>query len=163
MLDALVILTACAARPTSSGGGAVVPTPMMTTGITALSSTAANAPVAPVDARHPRAENVASATGGTYSVAIREFGIIRPFEDGAQVLTSGPFVLQIRFSPYPPADRSDLEVTVADAETCRPIEGEQVSVRADMPSHGHTITAIRLTDRGTGRHGTSINQLMGGD
>ena len=163
-LAALVAVTACGVRPDLAAETRVTPAP-------SLSPRDETAPrSAPADAAAPAASSVPPSGSTTlapgsarYAVAVRDAGFVRPFENDAQVLTSGPFALRVHFSPYPPADRTDLEVTVVDAETSRPVEGAQVSVRADMPGHGHGVTAVRLADRGEGRHGTSINLLMGGD
>lgn len=168
-LALIALLLGCAAPARGPGGVA--------TGAGAGASVAA-APAGP--AAEPAAPagtaRAAGSTGVTGSagartpaappkifVVVKEAGFIRPFENGAPVLTSGPFSAQVRLDPYPPVERADLEVTVLDDRRGEPVADAQVTARADMPGHGHGIAALRLEDRGGGRHGTPIILFMGGD
>lgn len=124
----------------------------------------ASEPVVRQAAAQPQSATAGPATSGERIImAVVEMGVLRPFRNGEQVLTSGPFALRMRFDPYPPAGAADLDITVVDAEDDRLIAGAAVTLRGDMPGHGHGIAPVRLPHRGEGHYGTRVNLNMAGD
>ncbi|MBI2322650.1 MAG: FixH family protein [Chloroflexi bacterium] len=124
----------------------------------------ASEPVVRQAAAQPQIATTGPATAGERMVmAVVETGVVRPFRNGEQVLTSGPFALRMRFDPYPPAGAADLDITVVDDEDDRLIGDAVVTLRGEMPGHGHGVAPVRLPNRGAGHYGMHLNLTMAGD
>lgn len=102
------------------------------------------------------------AEAATTKISVISDSVTRPFRNGQKVAVGNGTVAEIWFNPYPPLGATTLTVKLLDAASLTPVDTSLVSLRYDMPEHGHGIIAQRLTQVATGSHEIRLTLNMVG-